>query len=301
MPPEGVSPLDHSEIMRYEEITYLCGILAGMGIKKIRFTGGEPFVRKGMPDFLRDFRRALPDISLFVTTNGTLLSHFAESLAGLSLSGMNISVDTLNPERFTDVTRVGNIREVIGGVMAACGFGIPSIKINTVLIRGFNEMDMWDVLEFAWSVGAIPRLIEFMPLLDGAWEARKFIGSSEILEILGSRGRWSQARDGGRDGDAPSQASGPAVYYVNESDGKMVGIISAVSNHFCSSCNRLRITASGYMRACLFSTSERPLLHLIREGDSESIRDEILDCIGTKPDRWDKSRGGRRYMSRIGG
>jgi cyclic pyranopterin phosphate synthase len=301
MPPEGVSPLKHSEIMRYEEITYLCGILAGLGIKKIRFTGGEPFVRKGMLSFLKDFKRNLPDISLYITTNGTLLSRFAEDLAGLSLSGINISVDTLNPERFTDMTRVGDIREVIDGVMAARGFSIPNMKINTVLIRGFNERDMWDVLDFAWSIQAIPRLIEFMPLLDGAWEEKKFISSSEMLDVLSSRGRWSPAQSGERGQAALSPASGPAVYYVNESDGKMVGIISAVSNHFCSSCNRLRITASGQMRACLFSELERPLLHLIREGDSESIRDEILDCIETKPDRWDKSRGGRRYMSRIGG
>jgi cyclic pyranopterin phosphate synthase len=298
MPPEGVSPLDHSEIMRYEEITYLCGILVGLGIKKIRFTGGEPFVRKGMLNFLRDFRRNLPDISLFITTNGTLLSRFAEGLADLSLSGINISIDTLNPERFADVTRVGDIREVIGGATAAHEFSIPNIKINIVLIRGFNERDMWDVLEFAWSIRATPRLIEFMPLLDGAWEAKKFISSSEMLDILGSRGRWSLARNTGKE---QSDVSGPAVYYVNESNGKMVGIISAVSNHFCSSCNRLRITASGHMRACLFSVSERPLLHLIREGDSESIRNEILDCIEMKPDHWDKSRGGSRYMSRIGG
>jgi cyclic pyranopterin phosphate synthase len=300
MPPDGVPLLKHSDIMRYEDIIYLCRVLKGLGIKKIRLTGGEPFIRRGMLGFLRDFRRELPDISLFITTNGTLLSRFAKDLADLSISGINISVDTLNPKRFKELTRVGDVGEVVDGVMAASGFSIP-IKTNTVLIRGFNESDMWDVLEFAWSVQAVPRLIEFMPLHGCVWEADRFVSSSEILDALGSRGRWSPMHDEGKRGAVLPSVSGPAVYYENESDGRVVGIIDAVSNHFCSSCNRLRITSCGCMKACLFSSSERPLLHLIREGDSESIKNEILDCIRMKPECWDKSRSTLHYMSRIGG
>jgi cyclic pyranopterin phosphate synthase len=300
MPPEGVPLLKHSDIMRYEDIICLCRVLAGLGIKKIRFTGGEPFVRRGMLGFLRDFRREFPAISLFITTNGTFLCRFAEDLADLSISGINISFDTLNPERFKELTRGGDVAEVVEGITAASGFSIP-IKTNTVLIRGFNEDGMWDVLEFAWSVRAIPRLIEFMPLHDGMWGADRFVSSSEILDALGARGRWSPMNDGGHRRAALPSVSGPAVYYENELDGRVVGIIDAVSNHFCSSCNRLRITSRGCMRACLFGSSERPLLHLIRDGDLESIKNEILDCIRMKPERWDKSRSTLHYMSRIGG
>ena len=139
MPPEGVEFLDHSEIMRYEEITFLCGVLWELGVRKVRFTGGEPLVRRGLVSFLKDLNKEFPEMKTALTTNGSLLGQFADQLAGASLHSLNISLDTLDPVKFADVTRLGDLDTVISGIRAAVKAKIRNITANTVFIRGFND------------------------------------------------------------------------------------------------------------------------------------------------------------------
>ena len=299
MPEEGVTQIPHEQVMRYEEIAFLCCALAQLGVRKIRFTGGEPLVRKGIASFLKRFKGDFPEVAVFVTTNASLLGRFARELSEVPLAGMNISIDTVDAKKFRAITRLGDIDDVRAGIDAARSCGIPNIKTNTVLIRGFNDMELPEILRFAWDNDITPRLIEFMPLGDDVWRREKFIGADEILRMLAAYGEWTPAEKRGTErGDVPS---GPAKYYVNRGTGKVVGVIEAVSNHFCASCNRLRITASGNLLACLFSRDEVPLLPLIRSGDLEGLKQAIRDGMDAKPECWEDLRDGKQRMSGIGG
>jgi molybdenum cofactor biosynthesis protein A, bacterial len=299
MPEDGVAPLRHEEILRYEDILWLGGVLSELGVRKVRFTGGEPLVRKGMVDFLKEFRHAYPAMALSLTTNAALLDRSAEALGEVALSGLNISLDTVNPEKFHEITRIGDLDDVRRGIVAAKRAGILNLKTNTVLIRGFNDDELPDILDFSWGYGIVPRLIEFMPLGDDVWSRDRYIDAREILERLERIGRWLPMDDGSLwDEGVPR---GPAKYYRSAADGRVVGVISAVSAHFCASCNRLRITAAGGMLPCLFATGEIPLMGWIRDRDAETVKRIILEGIETKPDCWERTRDGKRRMSCIGG
>jgi cyclic pyranopterin phosphate synthase len=182
----------------------------------------------------------------------------------------------------------------MSGIRSAIAIGLRPIKTNTVLVRGFNDLELPDIMNFAWGNGLLPRIIEFMPMNDCLWGRDKFVGSGEILGILSSLGDWSLA-------EQDEASHGPARYYIDNNTGRRLGIIEAVSNHFCSGCNRIRITASGKMRACLFNNEEIPLLHLIRERDAEAVKREIKSGINLKPDEWRNSSDGKSDMSGIGG
>ncbi|MDR1965612.1 MAG: GTP 3',8-cyclase MoaA [Synergistaceae bacterium] len=295
MPEEGVARLSHGGIMRYEEIIWLARVLVSLGVRHIRFTGGEPLVRKGMPEFLLSFRKEFPDIRLSLTTNASLLGEAAPVIARARLSGINVSLDTVDPVKFSAVTRTGDIRDVFGGIEAAASSGISPIKTNTVLMRGFNDAELPEILNFAWSLGLIPRIIEFMPLNESLWARDSFIGSDEIKSILNSLGDWKPEKT---DSQYPR---GPAKYFADRATGRRVGIIEAVSNHFCESCNRLRITASGKFRACLFNNREIPLLGMVRARDRDALTRAITEGIGLKPAKWTQASDGDGNMSGIGG
>jgi cyclic pyranopterin phosphate synthase len=219
-------------------------------------------------------------------------------LASIGLSGVNISLDTLDPEKFRRITRVGDISGVLGGISASLASGIPNIKTNTVPIRGFNDEELPLILSFAWENGLLPRLIEFMPVGEDVWRKEMFIGEDEILRGLTRHfGAWTPLGPGT---SAAAHPQGPARYY-RDALGREVGVIAAVSSHFCGTCNRLRVTASGHLRACLFSESETPLLGLVRSGDSGGLRSAILDGMNAKPRRWEQERSGTLQMSNIGG
>ena len=300
MPEEGVSLLDHGDVMRYEEILFLCDVLKELGVRKVRFTGGEPLVRKGMVAFLREFRETFPDMAIALTTNASLLSRYADDLAAVRLSGLNISLDTIDPRKFREITRTGEVEDVFRGIAAASNAGILNIKTNTVLIRGFNDDELMAIMRYAWSTGTIPRLIEFMPLGDDVWNREKFISATEILAILSQHGEWLPAEAAGEDEENPAPR-GPAKYYRDAENGNLVGIIEAVSNHFCATCNRLRITAAGRMRACLFSPGETDLLPHLRAEDRDALKKAITEGIDLKPDYWENVRDGKLRMSGIGG
>lgn len=294
MPPEGVEFLEHSEIMRYEEISFLCRVLWDLGVRKVRFTGGEPLVRRGLVSFLKDLNNEFPKMKTALTTNGSMLGQYAEELAEANLHSLNISLDTLDPVKFADVTRLGNIDNVISGIRAAVRAGIRNIKLNTVLIRGFNDGEIGDLIAFAKKEKALLRLIEFMPLEDDVWNEEAFISGEEILRMLPEGDSWKAEKP-------DSEQAGPAKYYRNEKTGYSIGIITAVSNHFCKYCNRLRVSATGKLRTCLFSPNEIPMRPLILNSDSEGLKKLILDSIINKPKCWSDVRAGHQHMSGIGG
>lgn len=300
MPEEGVSIVGHEDVMRYEEILFLCEVLEELGVRKIRFTGGEPLVRKDLVPFLLKFRETFPKLAIALTTNASILSRYADELAEVRLSGLNISLDTLDPRKFREITRMGEIADVFEGIDAVIGAGIPNIKTNTVLIRDFNDDELMNIMRYAWSKNIMPRLIEFMPLGDDVWNREKFIGAIEILAMLSRHGEWLlETPDEGKKKE--NFPRGPAKYYRELKSGESVGIIEAVSNHFCSTCNRLRITADGRMKPCLFAHAGMELLPLLRAKDKVLLKKEISEGINLKPTNWEDMRDGKLRMSSIGG
>lgn len=293
MPAEGVKCIEHSEILRYEDIAFLCGLFWDLGVRKFRFTGGEPLVRKGLVPFLGQLKADFPCMKLALTTNASLLGQHVGELARVGLHSLNISLDTLDPDKFASITRGGSLDEVIAGIRASARAGIKNIKLNTVLIKGFNDGEIGVLLGFAQREGLLLRLIEFMPIEENIWSKENFISAGEILRMLPDSGAWKAER--------PAAEEGPAQYYVNKRTGETIGVIEAVSNHFCDNCNRLRVSASGGLRMCLFGEREIPLRRLIRQRDREALRELILSGVKEKPRCWSEVNGGERHMSRIGG
>ena len=294
MPPEGVKCLSHEDILRYEDIKFLCRVFTGLGVAKFRFTGGEPLVRKGLVPFLKELHRELPEIKTALTTNASLLGEYAEQLAEAGIHSLNISLDTLDPEKFARITRIGTIDGVFTGIRAAKAAGIKNVKLNAVLIRDFNDQEIAELLAFSRREGLLLRLIEFMPLQDSVWDKNSFISGEEILAMLPGGDAWK--RETKSSGD-----DGPAQYYYNEKTGDVIGIITAVSNHFCKNCNRLRVSAEGNLRTCLFNPNETALKELIQQRDTAALRDAILRSVREKPRCWNDINTGNLQMSGIGG
>ena len=251
-------------------------------------------MRRDLVSFLKELNGEFPEMKTALTTNGSMLGQYAEELAEANLHSLNISLDTLDPVKFADVTRLGNIENVISGIRAAVRAGIRNIKLNTVLIRGFNDGEIGDLMAFAKREKVLLRLIEFMPLEDDVWNEDAFISGEEILKMLPEGDSWQAEKP-------DSAQAGPAKYYRNEKTGDSIGIITAVSNHFCKYCNRLRVSATGKLRTCLFAPVEIPMRPLILNEDSEGLKELILDSIKNKPRCWSDVRAGHQHMSGIGG
>ncbi len=294
MPADGVKCMDHKDILRYEEIGFLCDAFWQLGVRKFRFTGGEPLVRKGIIDFLASLKIKYPDMKIALTTNASLLGEHSKRLAEIGIHSLNISLDTLDPQKFASVTRIGDLQSVISGIRAAAKAGIKNLKLNAVLIKNFNDGEIRDLLAFSKREGLMLRLIEFMPLEDSVWDKKDFISGEEILKMLPNGDSWQLM-------NRKTSEDGPAQYYYNDVSGETIGIITAVSNHFCKNCNRLRVSASGGLRTCLFSPDEINIRPVIAENDIELLKDKILESIKTKPRCWNDIRTGQLHMSGIGG
>jgi cyclic pyranopterin phosphate synthase len=302
MPPEGVVCRPHEEILRYEEIETVVRAAAGLGISKIRLTGGEPLVRLGIVNLVRNLAR-IPGIDdLAMTTNGILLSRYAADLAEAGLQRVNVSLDTLRPERFQRITRLGRLEDVLAGMEAAWRAGLEPIKINTVVIRGMNDDEAVDLARKTMEAGWNVRFIELMPvgngvLADGDWRER-MVTAAEIREkIEAALGELEPAK--------MSTGGGPARYYRLSGAKGTLGFITPISEHFCYRCNRLRLTADGQLRPCLLSDYEINLRTPLRQGaDVDQIKGLLLKGIESKPmqhhlDEW--KRPENRVMSEIGG
>ncbi len=296
MPPEGVTPLEHGAILSYEEMLRVVRIAVGEGIRKVRVTGGEPLVRKGLLPFLGSLAR-LPGIEdLSLTTNGLLLAGMAEGLRGAGLRRVNVSLDTLRPDVFERVTRRPGLQKVLAGIAAARRAGLSPIKVNVVAMRGINDGEILDFAEFAEEGGYEVRFIEYMPAAADSWDSGQVLPAAEILAAL--RARYPLVPV------APESLSGPCRVFLLPRGGR-VGVISPLSDHFCGGCNRLRLTASGSLRGCLFSQDETDLKGLLRGGvDDQVLASAIRDVVAQKPRAHHLGEPLDRHgipMNRIGG
>ncbi|NLE46129.1 MAG: GTP 3',8-cyclase MoaA [Chloroflexi bacterium] len=302
MPPEGIPWRPHTDILRYEEIAEIVRAAAELGITKVRLTGGEPLVRPGVAELVKMIA-AMPGIDdLSMTTNGVALKRHAHALAQAGLHRVNISLDTLRPSRYESITRLGHLEKVFEGMHAAQEAGLSPIKINTVVIRGLNDDEVVDfarqTVDLEWNV----RFIEVMPIgqcgvVDEGWRDEVVTAQEirdQIERVLGPL-EPAKVITGG----------GPARYYRLPDAKGTIGFITPVSEHFCTSCNRLRLTADGQLRPCLLSDQEIDLRTPLRLGaDRAQIRALILEGIRGKPDRHhlsDCAPSSKRVMSEIGG
>jgi len=299
MPPAGVSWRPHEEILRYEEIETVVRAAASLGISKVRLTGGEPLVRKGLVDLVAMIAR-IPGIDdLAMTTNGTLLAHYAGELKAAGLKRVNVSLDTLRPKRFRTITRLGELSDTLEGIATAKQAGLMPVKTNTVVIRGLNDDEVVDFARLTYAPDWHVRFIEVMPLGDNAdWAGNGYVPMSEVRErIERELGELRPAK--------LAAGSGPARYYRLSGAQGTIGFITPISEHFCYQCNRLRLTADGKLRPCLLSDYEIDLKSPLRQGASaEDIRVLIIEGIRNKPERHHLAEQiipQGRTMSEIGG
>jgi cyclic pyranopterin phosphate synthase len=279
MPPEGVVCRPHEEILRYEEIETVVRAAAELGISKIRLTGGEPLVRLGIVALVRSLAH-IPGIDdLAMTTNGILLSRYAADLAEAGLQRVNVSLDTLRPERFHSITRLGRLEDVLAGMEAAQRAGLEPVKINAVVIRGMNDDEVVDLARKTMGAGWNVRFIEPMPvgngvLADGEWRERVVTKKEIQRRIEAALGELEPAK--------MSVGNGPARYYRLPGAKGTLGFITPISEHFCYRCNRLRLTADGQLRPCLLSDYEIDLRTPLRQGaDVAQIKELLLQGINS--------------------
>jgi cyclic pyranopterin phosphate synthase len=302
MPVEGVPSCSHEEVLRYEEIEMIVRAAAELGISKVRLTGGEPLVRLGLVDLVAILAHIPGVDDLAMTTNGILLARHAQELAEAGLQRVNVSLDTLRPERFQRITRWGRMEDVLAGMEAARAAGLAPIKINTVVIRGMNDDEVVDfarrTVETEWNV----RFIEVMPvgngvMTAGGWRERVVTAQEIRHRIEAALGELEPAKVGA--------GNGPARYYRLPGARGTLGFITPVSEHFCTRCNRLRLTADGQLRPCLLSDQEIDLRTPLRNGAGlEEIKTLLLKGIDDKPMRHHLDEcqlPEKRAMSEIGG
>jgi cyclic pyranopterin phosphate synthase len=297
--PEDMTFRPNADLMQDGEILFLTQLFASLGFDKIRLTGGEPSVRANIVELVRGIS-ATPGIrSVSMTTNGLMLKKLAQPLADAGLQRVNVSIDTLNPEKFKRLTRWGKLEEVWEGILAAEKAGLAPVKLNAVVVKGYNEEDAIDLaaltIDRPWQV----RFIEMMPF-GGATDIQvnQTITTQQVKDNIESEfGKLEAAHDGKMDGEAQ-------VYHIHGAKGD-VGFISSVTQPFCSACTRARLTADGKLRLCLLREKEVDLLTPLRAGASlEELRRLILDGVWEKP--WGHGLADgviplNRVMSEIGG
>ncbi|MBM7557670.1 GTP 3',8-cyclase MoaA [Halanaerobacter jeridensis] len=275
MPAEGVENISHDEILSYEEIAEIVAAGADLGIKKIRLTGGEPLVRKGVPDLVRMLNQIAGIEEIAMTTNGILLPQSGAELVKAGLERVNISLDTLQEEKFKKITRFEQYQEVLTGIETALEVGLAPVKINVVVMKGINDDEILDFVNLSKKYNVHVRFIEFMPSGNKKLEQEKrYLGIDKVKEIIKKEEQLLPTEF--------NTGNGPAYYYqVGDSLGS-IGFINAISNHFCSDCNRLRLTATGQLRPCLFSEEEIDLSEALAEG-KEAIKNKFIAAVGQKP------------------
>lgn len=299
MPEEGVQNLGHGKILSLEDLARLANVAAQAGIRKIRLTGGEPLVRKniaGLIECLADID-GIDDIAM--TTNGLLFPALAQDLKDAGLKRINISMDTLKEERFAYITRRGGLSTVRQAVFKALELGMNPVKINVVVIRGFNDDEIVDFARLAYDYPLHIRFIEFMPVGDLLfWEPEKMMNSDEIRMVLQNDYELTPEK--------AIEGNGPARYYQISGGAGSIGFISPMSHQFCSECNRIRLTADGKLRGCLYEKQEVDLKEALeREASDDELRVLFGRAIKSKPARHNMDSGwgqhNFRKMYQIGG
>ncbi|MBU4557058.1 MAG: GTP 3',8-cyclase MoaA [Actinobacteria bacterium] len=321
MPEGGVEWKGHDEILSLEEIERFAGIAVEQGISKIRLTGGEPLVRYGVVDHIRRLRAMTGIEAIALTTNATLLPKFAADLREAGLERVNISLDSLDPAVYKDITRGGNLADALAGIESAFEAGFDPIKLNVVVVRSL-EQDLFGFAKMTLERPLHVRFIEYMPVGDDAgegtagaegagctgdnpgfhWTPADHVPSDEVLEAISAGGVAAGLGPlvGVEREDAPG-GWGPARYYRFADAQGTIGVISPLSHHFCSECNRLRLTADGKLRTCLFSDDELDLRTVLRSGTDDDVRAIIKTALDSKPENHNERIGTSRRMSQIGG
>jgi cyclic pyranopterin phosphate synthase len=300
MPAAGMAWLPRDEVLSFEEIAHVTRIMVEhCGVRTIRFTGGEPLVRKDLEQLIAMVRDIDPSLDLAMTTNGILLREKAQALRDAGLRRLNVSLDTLHSDRFRTMARRDGLARVIDGLKAAREAGFDPIKLNVVVMRGQNDDEVVDFARLARTDGYEVRFIEFMPLdADGIWKPETVVASREIIEAIDREYPLQPVMS-----DRPAPAN--RFRFRDGSQGG-IGVIPSVSDAFCKVCNRIRLTAEGHIRTCLFSLHEHDVKALLRGGGSdEAIRDYVVAAV------WQKEEGHKigqadfvrpeKSMSQIGG
>lgn len=274
MPEEGIESIPHDEILTYDEILRICEIVSELGIRKIKITGGEPLVRKDIVNLIRDIKNIDKIEQVTLTTNGILLHEMLDDLYDAGIDAINISLDTLNKDNFKKITRRDGLEKVLMSIDKAYDLGIR-VKINCLAIRDFNLREIVEIASFAKDREIDVRFIELMPI--GFGKKYTQIDNDEILSILESRfGTFEIVTE--------KRGNGPAKYYKNQNMKGCIGFISAISHEFCESCNRIRLTSSGFLKLCLHYNKGIDLKGPIRNGISdEDLKKLIHDTIWNKP------------------
>lgn len=293
MPEEGIYKKSHEDMLSFEEITEIVKVAATLGIDKIRITGGEPLVKKGVVDFVAGLSQidGIKDIAM--TTNGILLKNYIADLKKAGLKRVNISIDSLKPEKYKEITRGGDIHQVLKGIQEAIKIGITPVKINVVAIGGYNEDEIEDFAKLTADNNIEVRFIELMPVGQaGNWARERFISNETIKEQIGNLVAL------------PHELSSPAQYYKLPGAKGKIGFINPISSHFCRECNRIRLTCDGKLKPCLHSNQEIDILEIARH-NPKALKDVLEASILAKPQKhYLSTKGyepGKRNMSQIGG
>jgi cyclic pyranopterin phosphate synthase len=303
MPEEGVELSRRDELLSFEEIARVVGALQAVGVKRVRLTGGEPTVRKDLVELVRMLGELHLD-DLAMTTNGQLLAELAVPLRHAGLTRLNVSVDTLDPMRFREITRRGDLVAVLDGIEAARAAGFRDTKLNAVVLRGLNDDELAALCRWAWEHELTPRFIESMPMSDGAlFDSRQFVSAAEMRTRLSDAFGTLEAANPALPGVGPARylrvATGPFR-------GRTLGIISAVSEPFCDTCNRVRLSAIGRLHTCLAHDDDLDLRARVRGGASDDeLVSTVREALAQKRDSHAFLRcgsgGPRKHMVAIGG
>lgn len=277
MPEEGVKFLPQSEILTYEEILYIIRLCVQKGIRKVRLTGGEPLVRKGFTGFLERVCRIKELEEITLTTNGVLLKKFAADIKNCGICRINVSLDSLRPERFFHITGRDCFEQVWEGIEEAEYVGFNPVKINVVAIKGVNDDEILDFADLALKKPYHIRFIELMPVGEkNGWCSDRYMSTDEIYRRIQSLGKVTPVKSNPYDG--------PAQRFKIKGGQGEIGLISAMSHHFCSICNRLRLTPEGNLRGCLFSDQEIGLKTPLRQGNNDDFLLRLIElAIKNKP------------------
>lgn len=278
LPEDGVDHVQRGDILSFEEICALVACFARMGVSRVRLTGGEPTVRRDLVSLVRMLRTVpgLRDIAL--STNGHLLPELAAPLRQAGVDRLNVSIDTLDPARFAAITRRGELAKVLEGIEAARAAGFTRIKINTVAVKGFNDGEVGALCEYSWSRGMVPRFIEQMPMAGGQLYVPGALLSAAEIRALVERAHGRLVPDG------EARGAGPARYWRVDGTANVVGVISPMTEHFCDTCNRVRLSAAGALHTCLAYDDAIDLREVLRTGGPDAVVATIRQAVQGKRD-----------------
>lgn len=298
MPEKGIKLFPHNEILSYEEILEIVKIFTSLGIKRIRITGGEPLIRRNLPYLIEKINEFQEIKDIAITTNGILLKDMAKELLKAGLKRVNISLDTLHPDKYEKITKQKGLKNVLDAIHECLSIGISPVKINNVLIKGVNDDEIIDFVRLTEKLPIHVRFIEYMPWGNTEyWDISKVFSTQDLIGLI--------EKEMGTLSPIKNDSGGPAKSFQIKNFAGVIGFINPVSSHFCNLCNRIRLTADGKIRLCLFSETEIDLKSYLRKNtDRKTLVNVVKDAIYRKPQNHNLSdhiNKHQREMNQIGG